>query len=231
MRIVCVSDTHNSGRSVRVPDGDVLVHAGDLTFRGTQEEIASELDWLASLPHEHKIFVAGNHDWFFDSNAPSSFHDWRLERSRSVEELLSDYPGLTYLEDTGATVAGLNVWGSPWQPNFFDWAFNFPKDDAGVAARAVWSRVPPETQLLVTHSPPFGTLDVTLPDDERAGDPYLAARLAALPGLRLHVFGHLHESYGRVDRRAPDGGPVSFVNASINTRKYKPTNPPIIVDF
>jgi predicted phosphohydrolase len=229
MRVVCLSDTHTYGSRVVVPDGDLLLHAGDLTFRGTEDEIAASLDWLASLPHEHKVFVAGNHDWFFDPNVPASFNGWPLHRTRSVADLLAAYPTLTYLQDAGTTIAGKKIWGSPWQPPFFDWAFNFPNDDAFV--RATWDRIPTDTEILVTHTPPRGILDRTHPNNDNHGCPVLRDRLGALERVRLHVFGHLHESYGREERTNAGGDGITFVNASINTRTYEPINAPIVVDL
>jgi 3',5'-cyclic AMP phosphodiesterase CpdA len=67
-RIVCISDTHNFHEQIRIPDGDILIHAGDATNRGTVEEIVFFNQWFCRLPHRHKIFVAGNHDWLFETN-------------------------------------------------------------------------------------------------------------------------------------------------------------------
>src|SRR5262245_36227780 len=112
MRLVLLSDTHGRARGVAVPDADVLVHAGYLTGMGSLEEIAAEAAWLRSLPHRHKVVIAGNHDVEFQGDPPAA---------RSL------MTGLTYLEDSETTVAGLRFWGSPWQPWFFDWAFNLER--------------------------------------------------------------------------------------------------------
>lgn len=232
MRIVTLSDTHCQGSDVAVPDGDVLVHAGDHTFRGTQGEVDDALQWLDALPHRHKLLVAGNHDWFFDPDMPTSFRGWSLRRSLPVDELLARYPRLTYLQDSGVDVDGLRFWGSPWQPYYWGWAFNFPQYPSGEPRRA-WEKIPADTQVLITHSPPFGILDTNEEDPQRPnGCPALRARVNELLGLRLHIFGHIHEGYGQQDVAAPpDSHIVSFINASICTREYRPTNPPIVIDL
>ena len=101
MRLVCISDTHNRHGALDVPEGDVLLHAGDLTAQGTREEIEAFGAWLAARPHPHKVVIAGNHDWLF-----------QREPQAAVEALGT----ATYLQDSGVTIGGLRFWGSPWQP-------------------------------------------------------------------------------------------------------------------
>ena len=177
MRIVAVADTHLFTDDLRsVPDGDVFVHAGDMCRRGDLEELARAADWIASLPHRHKVIVAGNHDWGFASDpAParalfSAFH---------------------YLEDSEVTLEGLRFYGSPWQPAFNDWAFNLPR---GAPLAAVWSRIPRGLDVLITHGPPEGVGDRS-GMDERAGCADLRARVREVTP-RLHLFGHIHQDGG-----------------------------------
>ncbi len=157
MRIVCLSDTHTMGRRVTVPDGDVLIHAGDHTLRGTESEMIPALEWLDSLPHRRKVFIAGNHDWFLDENAPLGFRTWDLRRWSSIEDMLKRFPALTYLQDSAATIDGVKFYGSPWQPRFQNWAFNFPAEPSPLP-QEVWEKVPADTEVLITHTPPFGYL-------------------------------------------------------------------------
>ena len=206
-RVVCISDTHGQHRRVDVPDGDVLVHAGDLSGRGGEREVRAFAEWFGALPHPHKVVVAGNHDFLFEEDA---------ERGR---ELLG--PGVVYLQHEAAEVAGLTFFGSPWQPWFHDWAFNLRR---GEALAEKWSEVPAGVDVLVTHSPPFGVMDVTWRGD-RVGCEDLARELERIRP-RLHVFGHIHEAYGVVER---DG--TIYVNASACDARNALRNTPIVIDL
>ena len=201
-RVVAVSDTHGHHEVLEVPDGDLLIHAGDLTRSGTLEEV-SELDaWLGTLPHLHKIVIAGNHDWIFQ------------ERPDEARACLSN---ATYLMHEPCVAAGLKVFGSPWQPWFLDWSFNLPR---GPELAAKWAEIPDDTELLVTHGPPRGVGDAGR-DGELLGCDDLRARLRQLRP-RLHVFGHIHEARGVWER---DG--TTFVNASC----WELDQGPIVVDL
>lgn len=206
LRIVCISDTHNLLHEVDVPPGDILVHTGDFTGRGTEKEIRAFAEALARLPHEHKLVIAGNHDFLFE------------EDSDRARELLGD---CIYLEDSGATVLGIEFWGSPWQPRFGDWAFNL---DRGEALAEKWALVPESTEVLLTHGPPHGILDC-LASDGRIGCEDLTI---ALPRIRpkLHVFGHIHEDYGILEREG-----ILHVNASTCDLRYRAANAPVVVDW
>lgn len=209
MRVVLISDTHGLHDDMPpIPDGDVLVHAGDLTARGTPRQASEALQWLAALPHPHKIFVAGNHDWVFERDP---------DRAQTLAPA-----GVTYLQDSGVVIDGVRFWGSPWQPEFCQWAFNLPRGDA--LAR-VWAQVPDDTHVLVTHTPPLGIQDRVIGGCQ-VGCADLRRRLLELRDLRLHAFGHIHEDYGATELED-----CSFVNASICTIRYQPVNPPVIVEL
>ena len=205
MRLVCISDTHGWD-TVDVPDGDVLIHGGDLTSSGSLEEVARAHAWLASLPHRHKLVIAGNHDYAFE-RAPSD-----------ARALMT---AVTYLEDEAYEIDGVRFYGSPWQPRFFDWAFNL---DRGAPLAAVWAKIPDDTDVLITHGPPHGILD-TIHSGEQVGCEALRDALDRVRP-RVHVFGHIHEAYGQVEQ---DG--TLFVNASTCTETYAPVQPPIVVDL
>jgi predicted phosphohydrolase len=206
VRIVCLSDTHNRQSRIDVPDGDLLLHAGDFTMGGRRSEIESFNAWLGTLPHRHKIAIAGNHDWMFERNPPEA------------RALLTN---AVYLQDTETTVEGLRIWGSPWQPEFFDWAFNLPR---GEPLAAKWRLIPTGVDILVTHGPPAGIGD-RVSSGESVGCHDLARELRRVRP-RLHLFGHIHEAYGLF--RA-DG--TIYVNASICDEGYDPSQAPIVIDL
>ena len=176
MRIVAVADTHLFTSDLVVPEGDVFLHAGDLCRGGDLDELREAAAWIAALPHRHKIIVAGNHDWCF-------VHDPAAARA-----LLGE---MHYLEDAELVLDGIRFYGSPWQPEFNDWAFNLPR---GEAIAAVWRKIPAGLDVLITHGPPEGLGDRS-PVGGRAGCADLRRRIAeVLP--RLHLFGHIHQDGG-----------------------------------
>jgi predicted phosphohydrolase len=204
MRLVAVADTHLFHHELKVPDGDVFIHAGDLCRGGDLAEVAEGLAWIRALPHATKILVAGNHDWAF-ADAP--------ERAR---ELLGD--DVLYLQDAGAVAQGLSFWGSPWQPEYNGWAFNLPR---GRELAAKWAAIPAGLDVLVTHGPPAGIGDRSSIGEERAGCTDLRARVAEVRP-RLHVFGHIHEDGG-----AWTIGATTFVNCTT----WECERPPTVIDL
>jgi predicted phosphodiesterase len=210
MRLVIASDTHEQHAGLVVPDGDVFIHCGDLTYRGDLQAIANAGKWIRSLPHRHKIVIAGNHDWAFEL---------KLDAARS--RLGDGEDGLVYLQDFGVTIDGVSFWGSPWQPWFFDWAFNLRR---GAALTAKWALIPDSTDVLITHGPPMGVLDF-VPRGEHVGCADLLSRIAILKP-KVHAFGHIHEGAGVLDQ---DG--ITYVNASICDGEYRPVNPVRVVDL
>jgi predicted phosphodiesterase len=205
-RIVCISDTHMLHDQVSVPPGDVLIHAGDFSNQGALSDVEKFNAWLGALPHRHKIVIAGNHDFCFEWNA------------QEAQDLLSS---CVYLQDSGIEVEGFKIWGSPWQPRFFDWAFNL---DRGEPLREKWSLIPPDTDILITHGPARGHGDRTVTGED-VGCEDLLDRLRQLEPL-LHVFGHIHEGYGVTNE-----GPTICVNACNCTLRYQATQAPIVVDL
>jgi len=191
LRIVCVSDTHGKHRKTMIPDGHILLHAGDLTEHGKLDEVEDFNRWLGSLPHRHKIVIAGNHDFCFAERPYEA-------RARITNAL--------YLEDTATEVEGVKIYGSPWQPWFGGWAFNLPR---GPELAAVWAKIPDDTDILITHGPPEGILDQNRRGDCCGCRDLLGRVLELRP--RLHVFGHIHEAAGQLLI-----GDTTFVNASSN---------------
>lgn len=178
MKAVCISDTHGLHNELIVPNGTFLIHTGDFTNRGTEAEVDNFLTWFAEQPHKHKIFIAGNHDFFAY---------YKSDELRQKCLLL----GLIYLEDSYITLEGIKFYGTPWVPRFFDWAFMGSEEKL----KGVYNRIQPDTQVLLTHGPALWTLDKV--SRGHVGSHSLAKRLEELPQLTHHIFGHIHESRGK----------------------------------
>lgn len=209
LKIICLSDTHCQLDKVDVPEGDILIHSGDLTYRGKFEETEKELKILKEkTPNfKHRILVEGNHDWLG-------------EKEPVVMRGLCEENGIILLQHEAIELEGLKIFGSPFQPEFCNWAWNLPR---GEALANKWKDISNDTQILITHSPPYHILD-RCPDGRRVGCEQLKARIADLKDLRLHVFGHIHAGVGtaRIDK-------ITFINASICDEAYKTTNKPKII--
>jgi Icc-related predicted phosphoesterase len=212
MKLVLISDTHglHDKMTHAIPDGDVLIHAGDFTNVGSVKDVERFDAWLGSLPHKYKIVIAGNHERGWD------------QPDRSLEKNFSKSAGIIYIEDAAVQIDGILFHGSPWTPTFgYDWAFNA---DRGVIIRNFWNAIPFDTDVLITHGPPMGILDRAL-GVTHVGCEDLAKAVTVL-SPRLHVFGHIHGDYGQ--RKI---GETTYVNASICNESYEPINQPITFEL
>lgn len=212
-KIICISDTHNY--KIPIPDGDILIHAGDATSRGTVKETAMFGEWLRSLNFTHILFVPGNHDLI-----------WEQDFS-TASTLLPD--NVQFLIDDKTNINDINFWGTPYQPEFMNWAFNLPR--GGEDLKRKWSLIPNDTDILITHSPAFGVGDEVIKRAEivHVGDEDLNEKLINMTNshtktLQYHIYGHIHGSYG-IHRNHG----VTSINASICNEKYKPVNSPITI--
>ena len=207
MKLVCCSDTHNRHRLYTTPPGDVLIFAGDMMTDGYRpHEVRDFNEWLGDQPQTRKVVIAGNHDRLFESSIRG-------------QELLTN---ATYLENSGTTIDGVTFWGSPAQPEFYNWAFNYAR---GEEIDRIWKRIPCNIDVLITHGPPFGILDWTKPGGASLGCQDLKIKVSEIKP-KLHVFGHIHGGYGEYN-----GGTTHFVNASLLNEAYQPVNQPIVVDL
>lgn len=208
MRLVCISDTHGLESLLPpLPEGDVLVVAGDFTGNGSSQDIRFFSQWLKKQTFKHKVVIAGNHDTLFEYDP------------FTARAMLKN---CTYLEDSGVTIKGIHFYGTPWQPVFMDWAFNLPK---GESLQEKWDMIPQNTDVLITHCPPFGILDISHFSNTHAGDEDLLQREKDIKP-KVHIFGHIHEGYGQTKQ---DG--AVFINASICDETNTIKNSPIIVDL
>lgn len=236
MKIVCISDSHSrhgniiqlgpgdalnnletlykvagiingpSSGGVFLPeDIDILIHGGDMSMMGSEHEVMQFLTWYSNVKAKYRILIAGNHDYLF-------------ERQRGIaRELLEKFPNIIYLESSEVVIEGIKIYGEPRQPWFHNWAFNVNR---GEDIKRYWDAVPDDVDILVTHGPPYGILDMTM-QGERVGCEDLRERLNYLSKLKLVVFGHIHEDAGY---EFIEG--IHFVNASVLNLRYQLQNRP-----
>jgi Icc-related predicted phosphoesterase len=219
-----LSDTHNQHEKFECEGGDVLLHAGDFTGRGSVTEVIQFLDWYAKQKYTHKVLIAGNHDWAMESQSNLMADECRKR-------------GIHLLDDSGVILKDMveeyqiKVWGSPVQPWFHDWAFNRARNLNEAQFRRIkeikphWDMIPKDTEILITHGPPYEILDEV---KNVMGDSYRLPQYAGCEELakkilqtevKLHVFGHIHEGRG-----IKYSGPVTYVNASCLDRMYYPAS-------
>jgi 3',5'-cyclic AMP phosphodiesterase CpdA len=181
MRLLHISDTHGKHELlIDLPKADVIVHTGDFTEDGTEEEVKDFIEWFSGLPYAHKIFIAGNHD--------------NCLYGANIEGLPNN---VHYLCNEGITIDGIKFYGVPM----------FLEDDLEGNFPELFSRIPDDTDVLLTHQPPLGILDEQ--DGINYGDNHLYKRVMDVRP-KYHLFGHLHhteETY-KVFRR------IRFSNAA-----------------
>ena len=221
MKITLISDTHTKHQNLNsdLPGGDILIHSGDFMNSGyDKSDVTDFFDWFSSIKgYDKKIFIAGNHDRILE-NDPT----WSTLT-------IKDYPNLIYLQDEGYSIydieddSSVKLYGSPWQPAFFNWAFNLPRN--GEELKAKWDAIPSNTDILITHGPPFGYLDIPGGQSIRVGCEMLRYRVDELKP-KIHVFGHVHGGYGYYFN-----GHTHFFNASVLNERYKYTNKPFIFEW
>lgn len=204
MKVVLISDTHGLHDRLKVPNGDMIIHAGDVSGSGTESEVLSFLNWFSSLNFKHKVFVAGNHDFILE------------ERSSLVDGYLCK--GVTYLQNSSIEIEGLKIYGSPYTPNLNDWAFLKSKKEM----KKEWDLVPNDLDILVTHSPPYKILDYTILDGN-IGCQYPLNRVLEV-NPRIHVFGHVHEAHGMVEISG-----TKYFNACSLDENYSVKNAPFLI--
>lgn len=217
MKITFISDTHTKHEELthQLTGGDMIIHAGDFMNSGDYwSEASGFLDWYDKLDnYTHKILIAGNHDRWFETNM------------REIPQLLESYPNIRYLLDQEAIIDGLTLWGSPWQPEFYDWAFNLPR--AGADLEEKWFWIPKKTDILITHGPPQDHLDVSGPpwSTPHLGCELLRVKVDKHPP-KIHVFGHIHGGYGYKFHNG-----THFINASVLNERYQQENDPVTIEW
>jgi Icc-related predicted phosphoesterase len=232
MKIVAISDTHgfherltsNANFPNNLPYGDLLIHAGDFSSTGKKGEVEDFAEWLQMVAPNYThgvVFIAGNHDRSFD---PKFNYDDETRKTKPtwVVDILSNIQSsgnIHYLENSSINVGGINIWGSPITPWFYGdrWAFNKHRGDD---IREVWDTIPTDTDIIITHGPVAYKLDFTVYDKQYVGCEDLRKAVNFIKP-KLHISGHIHEGYD-VDYDEH----TNYVNASICTLNYEPTNKP-----
>ena len=219
MKLSIISDTHNKHKHVTgdLPGGDLLIHSGDISSMGYEHEITQFADWYDKIAtYDHKVFIAGNHDWGFQNNV------------EKVKEIIDFYPTMTYLQDQLHTIQDDNgtevkIWGSPWQPEFYNWAFNLPRN--GEELKAVWDMIPEGIDILITHGPAWGFLDdVEGNRNVHLGCELLAERIKQIKP-KIHICGHIHTGYGH-----HYDGHTHYFNAAVLNERYLYSHLPWHID-
>jgi Icc-related predicted phosphoesterase len=209
MKLILISDTHGQLDKIKLPDADVLLHAGDATGQGNIQQLSRFNEHLGKIKHKYKhgiFFTPGNHDGLFEENPALA---------KSI------VTNATVLIDEWVIIEGKIFYFSPYQPAFCDWYFNLPR---GPKLAEKWALIPDNTDILITHGPPKGILDLC-PDGFQAGCEELFKRVMVVKP-KIHVFGHIHFSYGV---KHFDG--ITFVNASTCDEQYMPIHTPVEIEL
>jgi len=207
MKLVIISDTHGHHNKINLPKGDVLIHCGDFSYQGTKQEIDNFTDWFISTKFKYKILVAGNHDFFLARH--KNYFDDVHERD------------LIYLFNNSVVIEGIKFWGSPYTPNYKNLAFNKHR---GSSIKEIWDKIPMNTDIVITHGPPVGILDKTV-SGLSVGCEDLRNRITEVSPL-LHIFGHIHESFG-----IRHNDQTVFINSSLTNKKKELVNEPIAIEI
>ena len=226
MKLTFISDTHNKHKLLTgdLPGGDILIHSGDISSMGYKHEIESFLTWFDKIDnYDTKVFIAGNHDWGFQT------------KPDQCRGLLTGYKTVDYLEDEELVLyldgpngdkpeENIRIYGTPWQPEFYNWAFNLPKNGPGL--RSKWNMIPENTDILITHGPAYGFLDdVEGRRGQHLGCELLAERIKEIKP-KIHLCGHIHTGQGHYF-----DGHTHYFNASVLNEQYIYTQSPWNVDW
>ena len=219
MRITIISDTHGKHNQITkdLPGGDLIVHAGDISSMGHEHEINNFCKWFDGLDnYNKKIFIAGNHDWGFQNNIDKTM------------EIVNSYKTINYLQDNFLMLQigdnpEIKIYGTPWQPFFYNWAFNLPRN--GIELEEKWSNIPQDVDILITHCPSFGYLDKVIGKNENLGCKKLSERISELKP-KIFLFGHIHSGYGYVFNEN-----THYFNSSVINEKYIYEYKPFTVDW
>jgi predicted phosphodiesterase len=226
MKITILSDTHTKHRYCEndLPGGDLLIHAGDFMNSGYNPIEAMEFfRWFDEIDnYDFKVFIAGNHD------------RWMQDKSEESRGILTGYKTIEYLQDDWMIVGDSDphdpnvntakIYGSPWQPEFYNWAFNLPRN--GEELKSKWDMIPEGTDILITHGPAWGFLDdVEGNRNVHLGCELLAERIKQIKP-KIHICGHIHSGHGHYY-----DGHTHYFNASVLDERYSYSHLPWNIDW
>jgi len=213
-KFVFISDTHSKHSEISLPPGDVLIHCGDMTNRGGLIELYNFTAWMKKQQFKHKIVIAGNHDFCFEN--------------QNKEEALVTMKqfDITYLENSSVIVEGFKIYGSPASPFFYNWAFNYQR---GFEIAKIWKMIPDDTEILCTHGPPRGILDVVNDGfgEIHVGCDDLNDRINQLNKLQISAFGHIHNQERQILRR----NKITYINAAIVNNRHQVIKSPVEIEL
>lgn len=224
-KITVISDTHGKHKQITkdLPGGDILIHAGDISSMGYEHEVQQFCKWFDNIDnYDTKVFIAGNHDWGFQNN---------VER---IQEIVNSYKTIDYIQDDSFSLYfnspndefpedNIHFYGSPWQPEFYNWAFNLPRNGSELMEK--WNNIPDNTDILITHGPAWGYVDQVIGKTEHLGCELLTQRIKTIKP-KIHICGHIHSGHGyKFD------GDTHFINASVLDEDYVYTYKPLTFNW
>lgn len=234
MIIDCISDLH--GFYPKLEGGDLLIVAGDLTTSDRESQYKQFYTWLENQPYKKIIYIGGNHDNYLVHTRMTgllSHIEYLCDSGTEFEYYDERFPQ----EDEGFLPSGkrkLKIWGTPWTKTFEGMnshckAFTF---DTEQELEEKWRLIPTDIDILITHEPPYGIKDLV---DKFTGKGIKQCHVGSHSLLyytrmhypKLHVFGHIHESYGKANE---EGFPI-YVNASHVNENYQPVNKPVRIEL
>ena len=238
LKIIHISDTHGKHDLINwnfdPADADMIIHSGDFSNVGEEKDLLKFFEWFSNFPCKHKICIAGNHDKSLDEkfwNNKALLNDGHRDRIKNCEiwapaiiKKFNEVENQYYLNHEAVTIEGIKLFGSPWSAAFHAdfWAFNALRN--GVVAQKLYDEIPLDTGILITHGPSFGNLDKTL-TNFNCGDEILLEKVNKIKP-KFHLTGHIHEDYG-----IKKVGDTTFINSSIMTINYEPTNLPQVFEI
>lgn len=221
MKIICISDAHCKWNKLIIPECDLLISAGDYSFKGELHVVKDFHKWLHKQPAKHIISVQGNHEKEVERN---------FVLSKEVAQEVC--PRVHFMDEGLVEIDGVKIWCSAISKFFCNWAWNrYP----GQELQKHWDKIPNDgsIDIVVTHGPCYGILDGVVKYNtkiceyelENCGDKQLLDKILEIKP-KFHICGHIHEGRGT---HTQDG--ITFVNASICNDDYKPVNAPIVIEI